>query len=199
MTGSPLRIKFDLRCPIGAGIATRLKAQVSPGISIVVPVYGSAPMLPTLVGRLEQTLSATGRHFEVILVNDGSRDNSWEVIKGLASQYPWLRGLDMMRNFGQHSALLAGIRSARFDVIATLDNDLQHPPEELPKLLATLDETVDLVYGRPATGRHGLFRRHGIDHHQVWVGGVARSQKLPVWCLPSACFGTSLPGCVRLL
>jgi glycosyltransferase involved in cell wall biosynthesis len=77
------------------------------GISVVVPVYNSAEMLPELVKRLDKVLSAMGRDFELILVNDGSKDNSWMVIERLASGKPWVRGVGMMRNFGQHNALLA--------------------------------------------------------------------------------------------
>lgn len=128
------------------------------GISVVVPVYNSAAILPDLVTRLEPVLSATGSPFELILVNDGSRDESWPVIGQLAARHPWVRGLCMMRNYGQHNALLAGIRDARFDVTITMDDDLQHPPEELPKLLAKFAEGFDVVYAPPEQEQHGLLR-----------------------------------------
>lgn len=128
------------------------------GISVVVPVYNSAAILPDLVKRLEPVLSATGGPFELILVNDGSRDESWKVVGQLAARHPWVRGLCMMRNYGQHNALLAGIRSACFDVTITMDDDLQHPPEELPKLLAKFAEGFDVVYAPPEQEQHGLLR-----------------------------------------
>ncbi len=128
------------------------------GISVVVPVYNSAAILPDLVKRLEPVLSASGGPFELILVNDGSRDESWQVIGQLAARHPWVRGLCMMRNYGQHNALLAGIRDARFEVTITMDDDLQHPPEELPKLLAKFAEGFDVVYAPPEQEQHGLLR-----------------------------------------
>jgi undecaprenyl-phosphate 4-deoxy-4-formamido-L-arabinose transferase len=121
-------------------------------------VYNSAAILPDLVERLQPVLSATGTPFELILVNDGSRDESWQVIGQLAARHPWVRGLCMMRNYGQHNALLAGIRDARFEVTITMDDDLQHPPEELPKLLAKFAEGFDVVYAPPEQEQHGLLR-----------------------------------------
>ena len=128
------------------------------GISIVVPVYNSEATLGTLIERLEAVLASTGRPFEVILVNDGSRDGSWNAVLDLTQRRRWVRGIDMMRNYGQHNALLCGIRAAAFDTIITLDDDLQNPPEEIPKLLAKLDDGNDVVYGKPLQEQHGLWR-----------------------------------------
>ena len=127
-------------------------------ISVVVPVYNSAEMLPELVARLEAVLPQISSQHELILVNDGSRDESWAVIQRLAAEKSWIRGLCMMRNYGQHNALLAGIRAAKYDVTITMDDDLQHPPEELPRLIAALNDDVDVVYAPPIIERHGLFR-----------------------------------------
>lgn len=128
------------------------------GISVVVPVYDSADILPELVARLEPVLAATGMAYELILVDDGSKDGSWAGIRELAAHASWIRGLCMMRNYGQHNALLAGIRAANFSVTITMDDDLQHPPEELPKLLVKMAEGFDVVYGPPMQKQHGLFR-----------------------------------------
>jgi glycosyltransferase involved in cell wall biosynthesis len=125
-------------------------------LSIVVPVYNSAPSLSTLVERLVRVLE--GREYELVFVNDGSTDDSWRAIAALASSHPRLRGIDLMRNYGQHNALLAGIRAARYPTIVTLDDDLQNPPEEIPKLLAKLDEGYDVVYGAAAAPQHGILR-----------------------------------------
>jgi len=133
-------------------------SSLLPGISVVVPVYNSADTLPDLVKRLEPVLSATGGPFELILVNDGSRDESWKVIGQLATLHTWVSGLCMMRNYGQHNALLAGIRDARFEVTITMDDDLQHPPEELPRLLAKFAEGFDVVYAPPEQEQHGVMR-----------------------------------------
>lgn len=131
---------------------------LQPGISVVVPVYNSEGSLEELAARLEPVLTAAAPAFELILVNDASRDNSWAVVQKLAERYPWVRGICMMRNYGQHNALLCGIRSARYDITVTMDDDLQHPPEQVPVLLERLDEKSDVVYGRPKQERHGLFR-----------------------------------------
>lgn len=127
-------------------------------ISAVVPVYNSEGTLAELVSRLQRVLEARSSAFEVILVNDGSTDDSWNVVLDLARRYPWVRGIRLMRNYGQHNAILCGIRTARHDVVLTLDDDLQHPPEEIPVLLEALAGDCDVVYGRPSTEDHGLWR-----------------------------------------
>ncbi|MDQ6834011.1 MAG: glycosyltransferase family 2 protein [Chloroflexota bacterium] len=108
--------------------------------------------------RLTGVLEQIGLPYEIILVNDGSRDASWERIVALGDAYKRLRGINLSRNYGQHNALLAGIRAATGDVIITIDDDLQHPPEEIPKLLAKLAEGYDVVYGTPERQQHGLWR-----------------------------------------
>jgi len=133
-------------------------SQRWPGISVIVPVYGSEAMLPELVDRLAQALPAMAERFELILVNDCSPDHSWEVISRLVEERGWVHGINLMRNYGQHNALLCGIRSAQYPVIVTMDDDLQHPPEEIPKLLAVLARGYDVVYGTPAQEQHGLLR-----------------------------------------
>lgn len=126
-------------------------------LSIVIPVYNSAIVLPELIQRLSSNLTITD-DYEIILVNDGSKDNSWEVIRQLASNYPSVRGFTLMRNYGQHNALICGIRAATKQVIITMDDDLQHPPEEIPRLLSKLDEGYDVVYGTPRQEQHGFMR-----------------------------------------
>jgi len=127
-------------------------------LSIVVPVYNSEGSLESLLERLEQVLPSLSETYEVILVNDGSRDMSWDVITTLSKKYAWLSGLNLMRNYGQHNALLAGIRAAKNEIIITMDDDLQHPPEELYLLLDKLSEGHDVVYGTPQREQHGLWR-----------------------------------------
>jgi undecaprenyl-phosphate 4-deoxy-4-formamido-L-arabinose transferase len=127
-------------------------------ISVVVPVYNSEGTLGALVSRLDPVLGATGDPYELILVNDGSLDQSWEIASQLAAQHDWIVVINLMRNYGQHNALLCGIRAARGDTIVTMDDDLQNPPEEIPKLLARLDDGYDAVYGTPVRQQHGLWR-----------------------------------------
>lgn len=129
-----------------------------PGLSVVVPVYRSAEILPDLVERLGQVLPTLTSHYELILVNDSSPDNSWEVIEKLASEHTWVRGINLMRNYGQHNALLCGIRRTQYPIILTMDDDLQHPPEEIHKLLGALARGADVVYGTPEQEQHGLLR-----------------------------------------
>lgn len=126
--------------------------------SVVIPVYrGEATLIP-LVERLTKVLPTISTSYEVILVNDGSPDKSWAVIEGLAKQYLWVRGIDLMRNYGQHNATLCGVRSARYEVIFTMDDDLQNLPEEMPKLIAKLNEGYDVVYGVARKRQQGWFK-----------------------------------------
>jgi undecaprenyl-phosphate 4-deoxy-4-formamido-L-arabinose transferase len=127
-------------------------------LTVLVPVYNSENTLDELVRRLSDVLCALPSAYEVILINDDSKDASWSKIEKLAASYPWVRGINLMRNYGQHNALLAGIRAARNDIIVTIDDDLQNPPEELPKLVDRLDQSVDVVYGMPQKQQHGLWR-----------------------------------------
>ena len=127
-------------------------------ISVVIPVYGGSRTLPALVERLGIVLPQMGGEFEVLLVNDGSPDESWDIIEGLVEQYLWVRGINLMRNYGQHNATLCGLRAARFEITVTMDQDLQHPPEEIPALLSKLNEGFDVVYGAPRKLPQGLMR-----------------------------------------
>ncbi|MBX7186501.1 MAG: glycosyltransferase family 2 protein [Vicinamibacteria bacterium] len=130
-----------------------------PGLSIVIPAYNSGDNLTPLVDRLAAALPELADAYEVILVNDGSRDGTWDRIRNLAKDREWIRGIDLQRNYGQHNALLCGIRAARHDVIVTMDDDLQHPPEEIRRLLDRLAaEGADVVYGTAETQQHGLWR-----------------------------------------
>ena len=129
------------------------------GVSVVIPCYNSAETLDELVGRLVETLPQCHSSFEILLVNDASADSTWQVIDKLAKRHPSVIGIDLGRNFGQHNATLCGIRHARYNVCVTMDDDLQQPPEEMPKLLALLDEELDLVYGVSTSGTHALHRR----------------------------------------
>lgn len=128
------------------------------GLSVIIPVYNSEQALPELILRLQEVLTRLGHDCEIILVNDGSADNSWSTICALVNKYNWIRGINLMRNYGQHNALLCGIRAARYEIIVTMDDDLQNPPEEVPKLLKKLDEGYDVVYGTPQKERHSFWR-----------------------------------------
>ena len=134
---------------------------VPESLSVVIPVYNGAATLPGVIDRLLPVLRAISAAHEVVLVNDGSPDGSWATIQSLIATHPEIRGIDLMRNYGQHNALLCGIRAAGNDVIITLDDDGQQPPEEIPRLLAKLAEGYDVVYGTPERPQQGMLRNLG--------------------------------------
>jgi len=127
-------------------------------LSIVVPVYQGESLIEPLVAQLSQVLPTFTEKYEIILVNDGSPDNSWRVIQRLTDEYKCVRGICMMRNYGQHNATLCGVRLARYEVTVTMDQDLQHRPEDIPLLLANLEDGYDVVYGAPKKLPQGFWR-----------------------------------------
>lgn len=140
-------------------------------ISIVIPVYNSAPLVGDTVDRVVGTCEAQGWTFEVIAVDDASTDSSGDVLRACASRHPEVRVLHLERNVGQHTALLEGMRSASGDVVVCLDDDGQHPPEALPAFVAKAAEGHDTVYARFSRPRHATWRRPGsavvraLDRH----------------------------------
>ena len=120
-------------------------------LSIVVPVYRSAPTLRLFTSRLLSVLESITPDFEVVFVDDGSPDDAWQILSQLQAEHPErIVAVQLMRNFGQHNALMCGFRTARGRLVVTMDDDLQNPPEEVPKLVATmLEGNFDLVYGTP--------------------------------------------------
>jgi polyisoprenyl-phosphate glycosyltransferase len=127
-------------------------------VSVVVPVYGGPAALAELNDRLAQTLSAAGLTHELILVDDRGSSESWPVIRELARNDPRVIGLRLSRNFGQHAATICGIEHARGAWIVTMDDDLEHPPESIPALLAAGNEECPLVYGLFPRRTHTGFR-----------------------------------------
>lgn len=116
-------------------------------ISIVIPVFNEQDSLAQLHQEIDETAKANSLQVEILLVNDGSTDNSWEMIRSLASQDPRVRGIRFRRNFGKAAALSAGFESARGDIIMTVDADLQDDPKEIPRFLKALNEGTDVVSG----------------------------------------------------
>ena len=129
-----------------------------PSLSVVIPVYRSEKSIGLLVAQLAENLPRVTHQYEVILVEDGGDDNSWDAVERLSQVYTWVRGFKLTRNYGQHSALLCGIRAARFDVIVTMDDDLQHPVDRIADLVTQIDAGYDVVYGTPSRQRHGFMR-----------------------------------------
>jgi glycosyltransferase involved in cell wall biosynthesis len=131
----------------------------SPEISVVVPVYNSERSLEPLIDGLSSALSAVPGGFEVILVDDASRDGSWRVLLSMRERRSRLKILRLERNMGEQIALLCGMSRARGNTIVTMDDDLQNPPEEIPRMHARLmDHGLDVVYGHPAGPSHSALR-----------------------------------------
>ena len=128
------------------------------GISVVIPAYNSELSLPELARRVQAVLDSVADQYELILVDDASPDGTWQVIQDLVREHRWIKGVQLMRNYGQHNALICGIRLARYELTVTMDDDLQHPPEEIPRLLERLTPGIDVVYGTPGVEQHGLWR-----------------------------------------
>lgn len=134
-----------------------------PDVSIVIPVYNSSGCLSELVRQLTKELEHLGNSYEVILVEDASPDNSWAVITELVPHYPHVSAIRLMRNVGQARATLCGLAQARGGIVVTMDDDLQHRPNQLPKLLETLDTRpdIDCVFGVFKRKRHSAYRNLG--------------------------------------
>jgi len=127
-------------------------------LSVVVPVYRSSGTLEELAERIAKSVGTDS--LDLILVDDSSADGTWATVQMLSSKYPWVRGIRLGRNSGQHAALLAGVRAATNPLTVTIDDDLQNPPEEIPKLIETIRRTgADVVYGVPLDPAHAGWRK----------------------------------------
>lgn len=140
-----------------------MAAMRQPEVSVVIPVYGSAGILPELVRRLEEQLEPVfgADGYEVLLVDDCGPDRAWQTIASLAQDRPWLRGIELRNNAGQHNAIMAGLRRARGRCIVTMDDDLQHDPADVPRLVKSLGQGYDLCYAQFEDRQHALWKRLG--------------------------------------
>jgi undecaprenyl-phosphate 4-deoxy-4-formamido-L-arabinose transferase len=131
-------------------------------ISVVVPVYRSEGCIPELTQRLTEALGPAGCSYEVILVNDGSPDQSWERIREAAERHPEVRGINLRRNAGQDNAIMAGLRESRGEIVVVMDDDLQHDPRDIPGLLCALDENVaDVCFARFPAKKQAFWKNAG--------------------------------------
>jgi len=139
-------------------------------LSIVVPVYRSATILPLLVEKIQQEMRQANllESFELVLVNDASPDNSWQVIRKLATQYQFVKGITLRRNFGQHNATMAGLNYATGDIVVVMDDDLQHPPEAIIRMMAAVNEGYDVCYTRYLNRQHATWKKLGSKFND-WV------------------------------
>lgn len=145
-------------------------------ISVVIPVHNSSDCLVELLRQLTDILNKGGRRYEVVMVDDGSTDSSWEVIRTLCGQYALITAIRLMRNFGQVHATMRGLRQARGEIIVTMDDDLQHRPDQLPLLLdaLTVNPGVDCVFGWFPEKKHAWYRNLGSRVIQRIMAGVFR-------------------------
>ena len=135
-------------------------------VSIVVPVFNESANLGTLWSRLKPVLDGLDRPWETIFIDDGSRDDSLDILREIAAaEEGRVRVVELARNFGQHSAILAGFKQARGDIVVTLDADLQNPPEEIPRLIAAIDEGNDVVGGWREERHDQAYRKYASRLH----------------------------------
>jgi undecaprenyl-phosphate 4-deoxy-4-formamido-L-arabinose transferase len=132
-------------------------------ISVVIPVYNSGTILPELSSRLMEVMEGTGKKYELIFCDDCSRDNSWDVLRQIKEGNPGIiTAIQLSKNYGQHNATLCGMSFARGKLVVTMDDDLQHPPDELPALLEAIDDPgIDVVYGTFRKKSHSMVRNAG--------------------------------------
>lgn len=137
-------------------------------LSVVIPVYRSESILPTLAKHLEESLTPLyGNRFEIILVNDCSPDRSWKVLTELAEKRPWWKPINLRKNAGQHNAIMAGLRRATGRYIVTMDDDFQHSPEDIPRLLEALGDDFDVCYTSFRSKQHALWKRIGSSFNDI--------------------------------
>lgn len=149
----------------------------TPTISVVIPCYKTGARAGILVSEITDALTSYSRNdFEIIMVVDGSPDDTWLKVSELARINSTVRGINLMRNYGQHSALLAGIRAAKGDVIVTIDDDLQHSPKEIPKLIENLSDEIDIVYGVSLVEEHLFFRNLLSRTYKKLIGMLLRAE-----------------------
>lgn len=139
--------------------SAEIAPQTSPSLSIVSPVYRAEALVPRLAAELHKVLETTCEDYEIILVEDGSPDDSWQAVVQACAQDSRVLGLKLSRNFGQHYAISAGLSRARGKRVIVMDCDLQDRPSEIPKLLAKADEGSDIVLARRAVRQDGFFKR----------------------------------------
>jgi len=135
--------------------------------SVVIPVYNSETTLQNLFDRLRTVFQNISENFEIVFVDDGSKDESWQKLKELRNKDNRIKIIQLMSNFGQHNALMCGFHFVSGDYVITLDDDLQNPPEEIPKLIKKISEGYDVVYGKYISKKHSKFRNLGSSLIQI--------------------------------
>nr|MBQ4456985.1 glycosyltransferase [Clostridia bacterium] len=134
-------------------------------ISFVIPCYNSEKTITRVIDEIKA--SVTEKDYEIILINDGSKDNVYEVIRDLADKDKKIKVIDLIRNFGQHSALMTGLRYSEGDIVVCLDDDGQTPADEYEKLVKGVREGFDVVYAKYDNKQHSLFRNFGSKLNDI--------------------------------
>lgn len=129
--------------------------------SVVIPVFNSEAIIGSTIDRTVEFFTRQGWAYELILVNDGSTDRSWQVLREKAAENPRVKAFDLLHNYGQHTALFCGLNRSKGDYVITMDDDLQNPPEEIIHLVTKAQEGHDLVFGRFRQKQHAGYRRLG--------------------------------------
>lgn len=136
-------------------------------LSVVIPVYNSARILPSLIEQIEAHVAPCVRTYEVLLVNDSSPDDSWRVIERLCSLHASVKGISLRKNAGQHNAIMAGLNYASGDVVVVMDDDLQHSPADICRLHAKVLEGYDVCFAKFSEVKHALWKRLGSFFNDV--------------------------------
>ena len=150
-------------------------------LSIIIPVYNSEGILDELISQIiSEIKSNIDTQFEIILVNDKSVDKSWEKIKEL-SKNKEIRGINLSKNFGQHNALIAGIKNSNGDYLITMDDDLQHSPKYISEIVLKLKEGFDVCYTKYNNNKYSLFKKLGSVVNDKIANIVLKSQKIFIY------------------
>jgi len=145
--------------------------------SVVIPVFNSERLIGETVRRTAEFFERAGWRHQIVLVNDGSADRSWEVVAALARQNASIVAINLEKNYGQYAAIFCGLHHASGDFVVTMDDDLQNPPEEIAQLVAKILEGYDVVFGRFRAKQHARYRRWGsglIGRLNRWIFGQPR-------------------------
>lgn len=149
-------------------------------LSLVIPVYGSELVLPELVLQIQKVLAGLKdirENYEIIFICDQSPDHSWRVIQSLSTEYPQVHGILLRMNAGQHNALMAGFAQAKGEIIVTMDDDLQHSPADIPKLLHKIKEGYDVAYARFKKRKHASWKIAGSCLNDLVAGYLLQKPK----------------------
>ncbi|MBQ6341804.1 MAG: glycosyltransferase family 2 protein [Anaerolineaceae bacterium] len=150
-----------------------MEKDIKKNASVIIPVYNGEGTIIQLTERLLKVLPELFENYEIILVDDCSPDDSWKVLKDLQAKKPeFVRAIHLSRNYGQHNATLCGIRAARYEICVTMDDDLQHPPEQLHLLIEELDKGFDVVYAIPKKLPHSWWRNLGSKMTKIILGKI---------------------------